>query len=224
MGLTESRVVAGSDCLIPVSFSETLQVMSVGLLVRQASDAVIWRGPLKYHAVQQFLADVDWGRLDYLIVDCPPGTGDEPLAVAQLVGPPCGAVIVTTPQTVAIADVRRCITFCRTISLPIVGIIENMSGFVCPHCGQKADLFLGEGGRLLADEADVPLLGSIPIEPGIVSCGDAGTPFMAADPDSEAAKAFTSAVQKIVEKTTADRQGDRASSDKPTTDAQAGVV
>jgi Mrp family chromosome partitioning ATPase len=134
-----------SQQIIPVKVAPGLSVMSIGFLLGSSTDAVIWRGPLKYSIIRQFLCDVAWGSLDYLVVDCPPGTGDEPLSVAQLVGRPADAVIVTTPQELAIADVRRCVTFCEKVELPVAGIIENMSGYVCPSCGACADLF-GSGG------------------------------------------------------------------------------
>ena len=121
--------------------NDNLAVMSIGFMLPDDREPVIWRGPLKFHAIRQFLKDVSWGRLDYLVIDSPPGTGDEPLSVVQLVGSPAGALIVTTPQDVAVADVRRCVSFCNKVSLPVVGILENMSGFICPKCGERIDLF-----------------------------------------------------------------------------------
>jgi ATP-binding protein involved in chromosome partitioning len=173
-------------------------VMSIGLLLTGQADPVIWRGPRKHGVIRQFLKDVAWGRLDYLVIDSPPGTGDEPLSVAQLVGAPAGAVIVTTPQDLAIADVRRCVSFCRALSLPVLGIVENMSGFVCPACGHKVDLFKAGGGAALAEELHLPLLGQIPIDPQIVSAGDAGRPFLDTDPDGATVSAFADVVQAIV--------------------------
>jgi len=155
---------------------------------------------MKHNVIRQFLKDVNWGQLDYLVIDSPPGTGDEPLAVAQQVGSPAGAVIVTTPQELAVSDVRRCVGFCRTLSLPVIGIIENMSGFACPHCGQKTDLFKSGGGQRLALEMNVPFLGSIPIDPQIVSSGDAGVPFAKGFAQSETAKVFSGISQAVVEK------------------------
>ena len=152
----------------------------------------------KYHLIRQFLKDVAWGQLDYLVVDSPPGTGDEPLSVAQLVGSPAGAVIVTTPQEVAISDVRRCVSFCNTVSLPIVGIVENMSGFACPRCGAKIDLFKRGGGMALALEMRVPFLGQIPIDLEVVTAGDAGMPLVHDGPQSPATKAFSDVVDSIL--------------------------
>jgi len=178
--------------------NDNLAVMSIGFLLPQNSDAVIWRGPRKFHAIRQFLKDVAWGTLDYLVVDSPPGTGDEPMAVAQLVGSPAGAVVVTTPQDVAISDVQRCVSFCNAVSLPIVGILENMSGYVCPNCGERLDLFKTGGGKALADEMGVPFLGQIPIDPHIVTSGDAGKPFIDKRVQTPAGKAFADIVLRIL--------------------------
>jgi len=138
--------------LQPVPAMDNLRVMSMGLLLDNRDAAVIWRGPMKYNVIKQFLKDVDWGDLDYLIVDSPPGTGDEPLSIAQLLGSATGAVIVTTPQELAISDVRKCVTFCRKLELPVLGVVENMSGFVCPSCGQRSDIFKCGGGEKMAAE------------------------------------------------------------------------
>jgi ATP-binding protein involved in chromosome partitioning len=136
--------------------------------------------------------------LDYLVVDSPPGTGDEPLSIAQLVGAGAGAVIVTTPQDLAIADVRRCVSFCNAVSLPVVGIVENMSGLVCPKCGEHIDVFKTGGGHALADEMNVPFLGSVPIDPEIVTSGDAGRPFIETQGQSPVVQAFADIVSKIL--------------------------
>ena len=205
MGLENRQLGMEGQKILPIQINESLKVMSIGFLLREDTDAVIWRGPLKFNAIRQFLKDVAWGRLDYLVIDSPPGTGDEPLSVAQLVGSPAGAVIVTTPQDVAIADVRRCVSFCNKLSLPVVGIVENMSGFVCPKCGEKIDLFKSGGGEALAVEMKVPFLGRIPIDPEIVTSGDAGTPFVDNYSRSAATRAFSDFVQKIL---AADNQHD----------------
>ena len=198
MGLENRQLGMEGQKILPIQIKDRLKVMSIGFLLSRDTDAVIWRGPLKFNAIRQFLKDVVWGQLDYLVVDSPPGTGDEPLSVAQLVGSPAGAVIVTTPQDVAIADVRRCVSFCNNLSLPVVGIVENMSGFVCPKCGERIDLFKSGGGEALAVEMKVPFLGRIPIDPQIVTSGDAGRPFVDNYIRSEAARAFSSVVQKII--------------------------
>ena len=198
MGVETGQVQGNKDGMLPVKVSENLAVMSVGFLLPDSREPVIWRGPRKHGVIRQFLADVAWGRLDYLVVDSPPGTGDEPMSIAQLVGPSAGAVIVTTPQQVAITDVRRCVTFCNEVSLPVVGIVENMSGLVCPKCGEKIDLFKRGGGQALAQEMDVPFLGQIPIDPEVVMAGDAGIPLLRDGPQSPAAKAFSEVVDLIL--------------------------
>jgi MinD superfamily P-loop ATPase len=158
---------------------------------------VIWRGPVKFSVIRQFLSDVEWGALDYLIVDCPPGTGDEPLSVAQMGGRAAMGVIVTTPQALAVSDVRRCVTFCRQVGLEIAGIVENMSGLECPSCQAAFDLFGSGGGERLAEEMGIPFLGAIPIDPGVVSGGDAGRPFAAGSDDGPVPRAFAGIVARI---------------------------
>ncbi len=198
VGLEGRSVKTQDEELVPIHVSENLTVMSVGFLLSSGHDPVIWRGPRKYHLIRQFLTDVRWGQLDYLIVDSPPGTGDEPLAVAQMVGTPAGAVIVTTSQDVAVADVRRCVSFCNTLSLPIVGMVENMSGLECPKCGERIDLFKRGGGAMLAREANVSLLGQIPIDLEVVTAGDAGIPISDDGPQSSAARAFSGVVDSVL--------------------------
>jgi Mrp family chromosome partitioning ATPase len=196
-GLEGRAIETDSNQIVPIKLGERLSVMSIGFLLGSPKDAVIWRGPLKFSLIRQFLSDVAWGSLDHLVIDCPPGTGDEPLSVAQLVGRPAEAVIVTTPQELAVADVRRCITFCEKVEVPVAGIIENMSGYVCPACGARVDLFGRGGGEALANEMKVPFLGRIPIEPEMVSCGDHGTPFVTVRGGSAAAEAFLGIVRAI---------------------------
>jgi ATP-binding protein involved in chromosome partitioning len=197
MGLEKSRPVMDGEAIAPIEIGN-LKVMSIGFLLESATDAVIWRGPMKYGLIQQFLKDVEWGPLDYLVIDAPPGTGDEPLSVAQLVGKPAGAILVTTPQDLAIADVRRSVSFCETVSLPVVGIIENMSGLVCPHCKQMIPLFKMGGGEALAHEMNVPFLGSIPIDPEIVESGDNGVPYAHRFAERFAANKFAAIVARIM--------------------------
>jgi Mrp family chromosome partitioning ATPase len=198
MGLEGQWLGSDGSRIVPVHVSDSLAVMSIGFLVQGQADAVIWRGPLKFGVIRQFLSDVAWGDLDYLVIDCPPGTGDEPLSVAQLVGRPAAALVVTTPQQLAIADVRRCVTFCKKVEMPIAGIIENMSGFVCPQCGATVDVFGRGGGERLAQEMGVSFLGRVPIDPEIVSDGDRGSQFVAAEARSPAALAFLDMVSAIV--------------------------
>jgi len=152
---------------------------------------------MKLNAIQQFLSDVDWGELDWLIIDSPPGTGDEPLSVAQLI-PATGAVVVTTPQEVSLLDSRKAVAFAQRLNLKILGIIENMSGMICPHCGKRIDIFKEGGGKRAAMELGIPFLGKIPFDPQIVVSGDEGKPFIADNPDSEASRAFMEIVEKII--------------------------
>jgi len=199
MGVETGQVRGTGEDLLPIRISDNLAVMSIGFLLSDRRQAVIWRGPRKHGIIRQFLTDVAWGQLDYLVVDSPPGTGDEPMSIAQLVGSPAGALIVTTPQEVAISDVRRCVTFCGDVSLPVMGILENMSGLVCPKCGERIDLFKRGGGMALAKEMGVPFLGQIPIDPKVVTAGDAGIPLMRDGPQSPAAKALAGVVRSIVD-------------------------
>ncbi len=190
----------GEKTIYPVKYSDNLIVMSIGFLMADADEAVVWRGPLKYGIIKQFLSDVVWGDLDYLIVDSPPGTGDEPLSVCQLIPDPDGAVIVTTPQDVALADVRKSITFCHQLKMNVIGVIENMSGFVCPHCNTVTDIFKSGGGESMAENMGVPFLGSIPIEPEIVHSGDSGSPHISSTAPNRtpAQKSFTSIIELII--------------------------
>lgn len=182
----------------PVDFSENLKVMSIGFLVAEQDDAVIWRGPMKHGVIKQFLTHVAWGELDYLVVDSPPGTGDEPLSIAQLLKDQAQAVIVTTPQDVALSDVRKSITFCKKLELPVMGIIENMSGFVCPHCNASSEIFKSGGGEEMARAMDIPFMGKIPVEPGIVQACDAGQPYISTYSDTATAQAFESVIQPLL--------------------------
>jgi ATP-binding protein involved in chromosome partitioning len=158
---------------------------------------VIWRGPLKMRAIQQFLSDITWGELGFLFIDLPPGTGDEPLSVMQLLPDLDGAVIVTIPSEVSQIVVKKAVTFARKLNVPIIGVLENMSGFVCPKCGEKVDVFRTGGGKKIAEDLDVPFLGSIPIDPEICRDSDKGTPFIIEHADSPASKAFMDAVEKV---------------------------
>lgn len=190
MGVEEKRLVGSMDGLLPINTDSGVKIMSVAFLLRSKDDAVIWRGPLKHSLIKQFLGDVFWGTLDYLIIDLPPGTGDEALSTAHLIKDVDGAVVVTTPQDVALLDSRKSITFCRQLKIPHLGVVENMSGFVCPHCQQVIDIFKVGGGERAAWEMRVPFLGRIPLEPGMVESGDSGFPFVARYPDSKTAESF----------------------------------
>jgi Mrp family chromosome partitioning ATPase/predicted Fe-Mo cluster-binding NifX family protein len=199
LSLTDKRPTVKGDEIIPITYlSDLLKVMSMGFLLQGTEQAVIWRGPLKYSMIKDFIAHVQWGSLDYLVVDCPPGTGDEPLSVAQFLKGKAKAVIVTTPQQVATIDVEKCITFCKQLELPVVGVIENMSGFVCPHCGMTVDIFSKGGGELLATQYGIPFLGSIPLDPDIARSGDEEKPYVYFYSKTVAAKVFDGIVEKIV--------------------------
>jgi Mrp family chromosome partitioning ATPase/predicted Fe-Mo cluster-binding NifX family protein len=198
LGLRGARPAVEDDILIPVEMGPNLKVMSIGFLLGEQEDAVIWRGPMKAVAIEQFLGEVDWGELDYLVIDSPPGTGDEPLAVCQAIGRMDGAVIVTTPQETALSNVRRSVKFCSMLDLPVLGVIENMAGFVCPHCGEVTHVFSRGGGGAMADKAGVPLLASVPLDPAIVEAGDAGRSFIYHHSQSPAAQEFAKAVVPIL--------------------------
>lgn len=201
LGINDNKPDTTADGILPVKIplgvGRALEVMSLAFFL-EADSPVIWRGPLKMGALQQFLSDVCWGEdLDYLIVDLPPGTGDEPLSIAQLIPDITGSIIVTTPQDVALMDSRRSVNFSRKLNIPVMGVIENMSGLKCPHCGGVIDLFKVGGGEKAAKELGVPFLGRIPIEPVIVKDSDEGKPFILKHPDSEAGKAFNRIVDEI---------------------------
>jgi Mrp family chromosome partitioning ATPase len=195
----EGKHLRGTEAgLAPVRYTDNLSVISVGFILRTQDDAVIWRAPMKHKLIRDFLADVQWGELDYLVTDAPPGTGDEPLSLIQLIENPDGAIIVTTPQDVALTDVRKAITFCRQVKLPVLGVIENMSGFACPHCGKTANIFKSGGGQSMAADMGVPFLGTIPLEPGLVDAGDSGKPYLQYQSDSATAGAFHTVINSLL--------------------------
>jgi Mrp family chromosome partitioning ATPase len=196
LGLNGMPDVNSNRKLTPLKHSEQLAVISMESFLPKKDDAVIWRGPLKFSAIRQFIADVEWGELDFLVIDSPPGTGDEPLTVAQQI-PDARAIIVTTPQEVALADVRKSINFCRTVHLDIFGLVENMSGLACPHCGEKIDLFGAGGGERTALEMGVRFLGKIPIDPRMVACGDSGQCFQEVHAGSPVTLAFGSLADAV---------------------------
>ena len=195
--LDDAKVQIEHGAILPIE-KAGLKVMSIGFLLENRDDAVIWRGPMKMGVIKQFLKDVDWGELDYLVIDSPPGTGDEPLSVCQLVKNADGAVIVTTPQDVATTDVRKSITFCRQLNLPVLGVVENMSGFVCPKCGTVTDIFKTGGGERMASEMKVPFLGRIPLDPVVGQACDDGKPFVYHYSRTETAKAFERVIAPIL--------------------------
>ena len=176
-GLQDAAILPGrsEDTITPIQISDNLKTMSIGFLLADKDDALIWRGPMKNSVIQQFLKDIEWGELDYLIADLPPGTGDEPLSLCQLINDIDGAVVVTTPQEVALADVRKSINFCKKLKVPVLGVIENMSGFVCPKCGEITDIFKRGGAEEMCRKMKVPFAGRIPLTSGIVEAGDSGS-------------------------------------------------
>lgn len=196
LGMEGQRPEVGENGMLPIERGN-LKVMSIGFLIESADDALIWRGPAKAGVIQQFIKDVEWGELDYLIVDCPPGTGDEPLTIVQLLGKDSGAVLVTTPQKVALVDVRKSVTFCKKMELPVLGIVENMSGFVCPNCNEVTNIFKKGGGQQMAADMTVPFLGQIPMDPRMVDAGDTGKPVIESCPDSPTALALQEIAQEL---------------------------
>ncbi len=197
-GVEDEKLHVLDERLIPVTVPPSLKLMSMAFLLPDRDSPVMWRGPVKMGAIKQFIEDVNWGDLDYLVVDMPPGTGDEALSVVQLMPKADGMVIVTTPQDVALLDSRKSLRFGAETNIPIIGIVENMSGFVCPCCGKVTDIFKSGGGEKAAKELNVQFLGKVPIEPGVVESGDCGMPVVLKYPDSESAKAFKSIVDRIV--------------------------
>jgi ATP-binding protein involved in chromosome partitioning len=182
----------------PVHITGTLSVMSMAFLLPDTSTPVVWRGPMKMAAIQQFLEEVNWGSLDYLVVDLPPGTGDEALSIAQLAPNVKGAVIVTTPQDVAVLDAVKSVKFIEKLEVPVIGIIENMSGMICPHCGDVIDLFGRGGGKKAAEDLHVPYLGAIPLDPALVKAGDEGRPYVLRHADTPTWKAVDAVMQNLV--------------------------
>ena len=192
--------ITGEHEVKPFEYSENLGIVSMGMLMQEQDTAIIWRGPLKISAIRQFISDVTWGDLDFLIIDSPPGTGDEPLTVAQNISD-AEALIVTTPQEISLADVRKSITFCRQVEMDILGVVENMSGLICPHCGDKISIFGEGGGKKMAEKMDVPFLGEIPIDPEVVKFADQKDLGLVSEKkDSEIYKAYMKLIEKIEKK------------------------
>jgi ATP-binding protein involved in chromosome partitioning len=197
LGLTGQRVKVGPPGAFPVTGPLGMKVVSIDFFLPEEQTPTIWRGPLKMSAIRQFLSDVVWGELDVMFIDLPPGTGDEPLSIAQLLPNIDGVVIVTMPSELSRAVVKKAITFARMVGMPIIGIVENMSGYVCPSCGEKIDIFQSGGGKKMAEETGVPFLGSIPIDPKVGVDSDKGSPFVVEHANSAAAKAFVEIVKKV---------------------------
>ncbi len=199
-GMTELLdITPDQQRLMPKQINDNLKVVSVQALMQDKDQAIIWRGPAKTGMIQQFVGSVEWGELDFLVIDAPPGTGDEPLTVVQNI-PEALGVIVTTPQEVALADIRKSISFCKTVKLKTLGIVENMAGFTCPHCAESIDLFKNGGGEKTATEQGLNFLGSIPFDTRVVAAGDNGKPVVMEEAESEFTKAFETVVDNIMEK------------------------
>ena len=200
LGVENKKLEPTPTGIKPVSFDSNLKVMSMGFLLTDKDSPVIWRGPLKMGAVKQFIGGVDWGELDYLIIDLPPGTGDEPLSIIQTIQDSDGAIIVTTPQDVALLSVRKSINFVKKMNIPVIGVIENMSGFKCPHCKKNIDIFKTGGGLKASMDLGVKFLGKIPLDPTIVENGDAGNTLLIKNNKSDTMKSFNKIVEKIEKK------------------------
>ncbi|GAG64209.1 unnamed protein product [marine sediment metagenome] len=198
LGFEGERLQGNPEGIIPMSVSPNLVAVSMASLIENSDAPLIWRGPLKMMALKQFLGEVEWGNLDYLIVDSPPGTGDEPLSICQLIPELEGGIIVTTPQEVALNDSRKCVNFLKNLNIPILGIIENMSGLKCPYCGKNIDLFKSGGGEKAAEEFKLPFLGKIPIDINMVNSTDEGKPYIFQYKDSETARIFNKIVKLII--------------------------
>ena len=197
LGLKGTKLQAGPAGIGPVEGPLGIKTVSMAFLLPDDESPVIWRGPLKMGAIRQFLGEVAWGPLDYLLVDLPPGTGDESLSILQLLPEMDGVVIVTIPSEVSQAVVKKAVTFSRKMNVPILGIIENMAGMICPHCGQMIEVFSKGGGAKVSEDMGVDLLGSIPLDPRIAADSDMGNPFVVSHPESPAAKVFSDVVAEI---------------------------
>ena len=199
VGIEDRRLsFSDNEVIEPIAITSSLRIVTIASLLEDADTPVIWRGPLKMKLISQFLGDVNWGELDYLVIDSPPGTGDEPLSIVQLVPGLSGAIIVTTPQEIALLDSRKSVNFVKSLKVSMIGIIENMSGLVCPHCGKEIDLFKTGGGERAAADLKVAFLGRIPIEPAIVDSTDQGRPFIRAYGKTSTARLMDEIVGKII--------------------------
>jgi ATP-binding protein involved in chromosome partitioning len=198
LGIENQRLTTIGNMIEPIRITGNLAVVSMGFLLPDISTPVIWRGPMKMSAISQFLSEVDWGPLDFLVVDLPPGTGDEALSIIQLAPHVRGAVIVTTPQDVATMDALKAAKFVEKLDIPVIGIVENMSGLVCPHCKEEIDIFGRGGGKKIAEQLGVPYLGSIPLDPDLRKAGDEGRPFIIRSKDSPTWKSVDRVMEELV--------------------------
>lgn len=197
LGMKDLLDITQDKLLVPQQVNDNLKAVSVQALMQDKDQAIIWRGPAKNGMIRQFVSSVDWGELDFLVIDAPPGTGDEPLTVVQTI-PEAQGVIITTPQEVALADIRKSISFCKTVRLKTLGIVENMAGFKCPHCSESIDLFSQGGGEKTAKAQGLEFLGSVPFDLRVVASGDAGVPVMLNDGENDFTKAFDAVVDNII--------------------------
>lgn len=199
LGIESERPAVFDGAIEPVRVTGSLSVMSMGFLLSGPDAPIIWRGPVKMGVTRQFLETVNWGSLDYLVVDLPPGTGDEALTIAQLAPNLRGAVIVTTPQDVAVLDATKAVRFIEQLGIPVLGIIENMSGLACPHCGGNVDLFGRGGGERVAADLGVPYLGAVPLDPEMMRAGDEGRPFILQHARSPTGAAVDRVMENLVD-------------------------
>lgn len=198
-GVSGEMASGTAEAIDPVAAAPNLDVISIGFLTAERDQPTIWRGPMRGGVLRQFLADVEWGSRDVLVVDLPPGTGDEPLTLAQSIPDPDGAVIVTTPQEASLADCRKAINFAHKVDLRVLGVVENMSGFVCPTCGDRTDVFSTGGGETMAASMKVPFLGRVPLAPEIVALSDAGKPLIADEAPDAVREAWSEIVDALLE-------------------------
>jgi len=198
LNLEDKRFEVDVEKMKPIQFNDNLSVMSIAFFLPSDSSAVIWRGPLKMKVIKQFLSDVDWGELDYLVIDSPPGTGDEPLSICQLIEGATGSIIVTTPQKLSIIDVKKCVSFCNIVKMKVLGVVENMSGLICPHCKKEISLFGKGGGERMANEMNVDFLGAIPMVPEVVDNCDNGVFDLKQYKETIMASIFKEVITKIL--------------------------
>jgi len=203
LGVQDERLQTDGEMIVPVQVNENLTAISMAFLLEDRDTPIVWRGPMKMTAIKQFLGEVAWGDLDYLIIDLPPGTGDEPLTVAQLIPDGAWAVVVTTPQDLALLDSRKAIRFAEALKMNVAGVVENMSGLECPHCNETIDLFKTGGGETAAEEMGVNFLGRIPIDPHMVKMADLGQPYVVTEPDEPGPKAFHEIAKNLEEQVNA---------------------
>jgi ATP-binding protein involved in chromosome partitioning len=196
LGIEDQKLMQGSEGIEPAN-ANGIKAASMALILSSRETPVVWRGPMKMAAIKQFIQDVNWGDLDFLIVDLPPGTSDEPLSVLQLIPDLAGAIIVTTPQEVSLLDSRKAVNMVKAMKLPVLGIVENMSGLKCPHCQETINIFSSGGGERMAEEMNVPFLGAIPIDPQVCALGDSGQTF--AECKTQAGESFALIVERLLE-------------------------